>query len=235
MRFFTLLKKELRECMAPFTIIGLIWLCVTGMHLHLISTNSLLDYSTFIQHALEPDQPVNEHALYNTLAADEEIGAWLLCISGLLGLSLALVQFWMPLWSKAWGFLIHRACSRGLILTSKLMCAFLMFTLAIGLPWTLFVQVLDRLKDTGIPGNPRIVYEGWLYILLGFGLYLGTALSALRRERWYTTRLFSMVASVILLLATVFWINLYLSFVLLGIGLAMFVILLSQTFSQREF
>jgi hypothetical protein len=227
----TLVKKELRECLAPLLILGLIWLCLIGYYIHCIDLYSLGDYS---QRELKPGELVSDYALYQKFAVPE-FGPWLLCLSGLLGLSLAGVQFWMPLWNRTWGFLIHRTCSKSQILSSKLLTGLLIFVIVMGLPWTFFVGACERLKDIAVPGNPRIVWEGWLYILLGFSLYLGTALSALRSERWYTTRLFPMAFPVLLLAATVSWVNLYISFAILATGLALLMLMLNHTFFQREF
>jgi hypothetical protein len=229
----TLVKKELRECLAPVLILGLIWLCLIGFYIRTIDQYNLGDYSGLIRQ-LEPGTQASDYALYHKFAVPE-FGPWLLCLSGLLGLSLAGVQFWMPLWTRTWGFLIHRACSKNQILVSKLLTGLLIFIIVMGLPWMFLVNTCERLKDIAVPGNPRIVWEGWLYILIGFSLYLGAALSALRSERWYTTRLFPMAFPVLLLAATVSWVNLFISFAILATGLALLVLMLNHTFSWREF
>ena len=43
------------------------------------------------------------------------------------------------------------------------------------------------------------LWEGWLFIGLGFAIYLGIALSALNSARWYTTRFFSVIFAIFVL------------------------------------
>ncbi len=45
----SLIKKELRECLIPLLIIGLIWLCLIGAWFHFIEIYNLGDYSRLIQ------------------------------------------------------------------------------------------------------------------------------------------------------------------------------------------
>ena len=156
-------------------------------------------------------------------------------ISISLGVGLGILHFWVPLLTRTWAFLLHRSISRTTILCSKLLCAALAFGGGLGIPWIWAHWYVNHVKTTGFPPNPQVLSEGWLFIGLGFVMYLGIALSAMSKARWYTTRFFSVIFAIFVLCWMFYLSSTSVAFSLLLIST---VILLSQlvvTFSHKEF
>ena len=101
-------------------------------------------------------------------------------------------QFWMPAVTRTWAFTLHRSVPRWWILAAKLLVAAAGMAASLGVVWTLVFLYAGRPGLLPYPPRPRVLGEGWFLILMGLIAYLGAALPALERTRWYTTRLFGL-------------------------------------------
>ena len=232
MRFSALLRKELRECL-PWLLLAMIIFIAASF---IILRVQILDES-FINHRLSRLSPGNPVAYYAVTYSSpiRESGIWLFLLSIGLGLVLGVRQFWLPNFTRTWPFLLHRSVNRQTILAAKLIAATLTLVISLGLTWTAIYWYAGRMEAFKVPLSFRVFIEGWIFIIMGFVSYLGTALSGLSRAKWYTTKIFG-VALVVTLLFVIFA-QLTLAGVVLIIAFFM-VILLSQiihTFGGREF
>ncbi|MHC4337209.1 MAG: hypothetical protein ACYSTG_04565, partial [Planctomycetota bacterium] len=137
--------------------------------------------------------------------------------------------------TRTWPFLLHRSVNRRVILNAKLTAATAAFIVSLGFAWTLLYRFVCRSEMFTVPPPTRVFIEGWLFVVLGLVVYLGTALTALSTARWYTTKIFGLAFAAVLIVATFSQWHLFWAFVLIIIGI---VILLSQvvdTFLSREF
>lgn len=229
MKFYTLLKKELRESLLPMILVMLAFTGITAFMIRAFIHDGANDYPNYeyqnIQrwYELFHDYPI------------EGVGFLLLYASLLLGLGLGGLHFGLPLLTKTWAFLMHRSVSRSSILGSKLLVAFIAFGLALGIPWSWAYLYVDQVKATGFPTDTRIIWEGWLFIGLGLTVYLGSGLCAMSTTRWYTTRLFGLGFVTLLFLAIFSQWNLVVAYILLLIGITILLVQLVSTFLQREF
>ncbi len=226
MKFLALLKKELRESTILMVLAMAAFTFMAGSMIHDFGLKGGDDYQYYVHNG-------NYQRFHNTPV--NEIGDILMFVSVSLGLGLGALHFWVPLLTRTWSFLIHRSVSRETILRSKLLCAALAFGVCLGIPWIWAHWYLNHVKITGFPPNPRVLCEGWLFIGLGFVLYLGIALSAMTSARWYTTRFFGVISAIIVLSWMFYLASLSAGLTLLVIST---IILLSQlvvTFSRREF
>jgi len=113
MRFFALVKKELRECL-PWTVLAAVgYLVIGGFAMYMAFDVSFWGYQRFT--------PGSTIGWYNLTKGSSLslCGIWLLVISIGLGLALGIRQFWMPHFTKTWGLTLHRSVSRQTILGAK--------------------------------------------------------------------------------------------------------------------
>lgn len=229
MRFIALFRKEFRECLPWLLLAGVGLLLIFGLFLQ-FRERSIYGYIF----NLRPGSAIESYQLgrYSELSS---IGIWLCVISIGLGLALGIRQFWYGFFTKTWGFEIHRSVSRGSILWVKILASMTTFVMSLGIIWTFIFLYCSRPGGLLIVPTLRIYIEGWIYIALGFVIYLGTALSGLTEARWYTTKIFGIAFAGLVLLAITFQWQIFHAFLFVTIGI---VILLSQViykFLCREF
>ncbi len=165
MKFWTLLKKELRESCGAMMIAGFIFIVLTGFNLYYFVDHGANDYEDYDRQAMSG----HIDRLFHPYPLDE-LAPILIFSSFGLGIGLAIHHFWTPKQTRTWGFLIHRSVSRDVLLASKLTAGLLVFVIAIGLPWTLFFRYVNHVKMTAFEGvlGPRL----WVYYRgLGPGLW----------------------------------------------------------------
>ena len=206
MKLLMLVRKELRE--------SLPWLLLAGFALFVVGAFLLraeiqFERANWSYSQLKPGTTIETHRLmiYSALAGP---AAWLYCVSMALGLVLAVVQFWLPGFTKTWPFLLHRSTDRSVILAAKLTAAVAGFGLSLGTAWIILYAYASTPGVFPIPAPARIFANGWIYMAWGLVVYLGAVLTGLSRARWYTTRVFGLVFAGMAILAgavdcTFFW------------------------------
>lgn len=192
MRFLALLRKELRESLPWPLLAGLLLLGVGLLTVHSEARFARTNYQHWsTRQALGPGEVVNIYALVRSPRL-AWAAMWLAFIAPGLGLVLGICHFWVPLFARTWSFLLHRSTSRMSILGAKLAAAVLGLLISLGLVWTGLYWYACRPGLLPIPEPIQILVVGWVYIVIGLVVYLGTALSALSTARWYTTRIFGL-------------------------------------------
>jgi len=230
MRFMALFRKELRESLPWFLLAGIAVFVVGSF---ILRAEAQVDRTSWGYSRLQPGAVVETHWLlvYSVLTGP---AIWLLCASLALGLILAVVQFWVPGFTKTWPFLLHRSTDRVAILGAKLAAALATFLLSLGAAWIILYFYASRPGVFAIPAPARIFANGWIYILLGLVGYLGATLTGLSRARWYTTKIFGLVfAAVIILFAAscpMFW-----AFVVIIFAIAVLLAQVANEFLKREY
>ncbi|MCF7972897.1 MAG: hypothetical protein K9N55_03695 [Phycisphaerae bacterium] len=226
MKFFTLLKKELRESLVLMVLALLAFTVLAGLSIRDFGRRGGDDYQNYVR---KDYTQLFHHAPVN------ETGDMLMFISMSLGVALGILHFWVPLLTRTWSFLLHRSVSRAMILSSKILCAALAFAGGLGIPWIWAHWYVNHVRTTGFPPNPRVLWEGWLFIGLGFTLYLGIALSAMTSARWYTTRFFGVIFTIFVLCWVFTLSSISAALGLLAVSLVILLGQLGATFSTREF
>jgi len=179
MKFLALVKKEFRECLP--------WMCLA----FIIFTGFgalLLRGKVLYEEGRRKEIWREEQVVPWCTSPISDIGPLLLLTALGLGLVMAIRQFYVPAFDKTWAFTLHRPIRLITAVHAKLFVAILGLTLSVGLPWTgmfLYAAIPGRFMD---PVLPKVFWEGWLMVGLGFILYLGTAVSSLCQARWYTTK-----------------------------------------------
>ena len=233
MRFLALLRKELRESLPWLLLAGLLLLGVGLMALRAQAHTARLDYWA-PSRGLVPGETVDPHRLVRS-GRLKLPGLWLALAAPALGLILGIRHFWMPLFTRTWSFLLHRSTARITILAAKLTAALIGFVVSLGAVWTGLFWYACRPEIFPIPEPITSLATGWIYIALGFIVYLGTALSALSVARWYTTRIFGLAFATLAVLVILTQWNPRWIITLMILTIA---ILLSQTitaFLDREY
>lgn len=186
MKFLALLKKELRECLpclllafVVFTFLGVIILRVN------------IHYYGYGRWYEEPGSVISGHVFLQLNPLFGLAPLMLLC-SASLGLLLGAQQFWLPFFQKTWAFSLHRSVRRSTVLWAKFTVAVLIFSVGLGVSWTLMYFYATRPGVLPWPFILRDFAEGWIFILLGMVVYFGAALTGLSTARWYTTRIFGL-------------------------------------------
>jgi len=187
MKFFALLKKELRKCLPCLLLAFVVFMFFGVMILRFI----IGYYSNNLWHE-EPGSVIGGHALLRRNPLSDLAPLLLLCSAG-LGLSLGAMQFWLPFFQKTWAFSLHRSVRRSTILWAKCTAAFLIFSVCLGMAWTLLYSYAASPGVLPCPITLRTFAQGWIFILLGVVVYFGAALTGLSTARWYTTRIFGLV------------------------------------------
>jgi hypothetical protein len=229
MKFTALLKKELRESLVPMVLAAVAFALVAGLIIHEFVDRGGNDYADFERHVTSTHMSVLFH--YSPLS---DTIAILIATSVGLSIALALLHFWTPRLARTWPFLLHRPVSRTTILLSKLSCSLIALSLAVGVPWTLAYLAINHVKVTGFPAQTQTLWEGWVYIALGFACYLGTALAILSTARWYTTRFFGLALVPLVLTAMINQTAIISAFGVMLFGIAMLLVQLFTAFSQKE-
>ncbi|MHC4517155.1 MAG: hypothetical protein ACYTAS_01080 [Planctomycetota bacterium] len=190
MRFLALLRKELRESLPWLLLAGLLLLAVGILALRAHVPSSGARYWQY-HRGMAPGETLDTWRLLSPAKLDLP-ALWLSFIAPGLGLVLGVRHFWVPLFTRTWAFLLHRSVARLTILWAKLAAAVLAFVLSLGIIWTGLYWYACRPGLFPVPEPVYVLVNGWLYILMGMVVYLGTALSALSTARWYTSRIFGL-------------------------------------------
>lgn len=231
MRFSALLRKELRESLPWMLLAAIILLAIGGFTLR---SQAYFRQFNWLHQPFESGSVVDLNRLtpYSPLAITS---IWLLITSIGLGLVLAVRHFWIPLFTKTWAFLIHRSVSRQTILGAKLTAATMALVVSLGVVWIGLYRYADRLELFTVPPPARFFIEGWLFIVLGLVVYLGTALTALSTARWYTTKIFGLAfATVVICMIFLQW-RISWAFAMVIIGIVVLLTQIIETFLNREF
>lgn len=230
MKFFALLKKELRECLPCLLVALLIFMFFSVLFVRHVIYN----HDNFYRWHQEPGSVINGYALLQRNPISDVAPLLLMCSAG-LGLLLGAAQFWLPSYQKTWAFSLHRSVRRSTVLWSKFAAAALIFAVGLGLAWTFLHSYAARVLEIPRPFALRTFAEGWIFILLGMAVYFGTVLTGLSTARWYTTRIFGLAFA-----AWIFFLPLAVNTLTEGIVIILlgFLILVSQIidrFLNREF
>jgi len=232
MRFSALLRKELRESLPWMLLAAIIFLAIGGFFLREAQLYGIYDWSEMYFSS----RPLTEtYGLQSRRSPLQLIGPVLLLTSIGLGLVLGVRHFWIPYFTRTWPFLIHRSVDRKTIFWAKLAAAIITFLISVGAVWAAFYSYSCRPERFTMLPIKRVFIEGWLFVLLGLIVYLGTALTGLCNARWYTTKIFGLAFATVIICATIFEWRIGWAFAAIIIGA---VILLSQiidTISNREF
>ncbi len=228
MRFFALLKKELRECLPWIVLAALAILLIGGLFLQELAFREANEWTnkTFIDKlSITSSRPPLESP------------AVILFISSIgLGLALGFNQYWLPGYRGIWPFLLHRSISRNVMLLAKITAGAIAFIVSCGIIWTLLYFYSCRPGLFWTPPAFRFYLEGCLLILIGFAVYLSMALSGLSPARWYTTKLLALAAfaPLVMIAALGQW-NLFWILVTLIAGILITLVQLFDTFLKKEF
>lgn len=182
-------------------------------------------------------RPGNNVDMYQLLATSVlgTNGVWLFLISIAFGLAIGIRQFWVPFFTKTWAFEFHRSVNRRTVLTTKLLAAIIAFLLALGAIWTFFYIYTSRPDFFMVPPSIRNFLAGWILIAVGFLAYLATALTALTRAHWYTTKAFGLPFAIIILSIVFSQWKLSQALITLIIGIVLLLSQIIYTFLNREF
>ena len=229
MKFLALLKKELREAV-PWIIFAVISLLVLSWFMISMKANSLRNW---------PYSPIKNGTTVSqsNIFRDDislESAVLMFYLSILLGLALGFVHFWMPGFRRTWQFLIHRSVTRSIIFASKMSAAAIMM-ICLSLAWLLLAGFTGISKRVTIPPESGIVRLGVFYAYLGFIVYMATALCALTKARWYTTKLFGLFFAFVIYIIIISQANIYRALFISIVPFIVLIIQLYQTFLQREF
>ncbi len=232
MRFSALLRKELRESLPWMLLAAIVFLAIGGFLLRQVHIYGLYDWS---ERYFSSSSFVEHYGLQYRYSPLQIIGPLLLLTSIGLGLVLGVRHFWIPYFTRTWPFLIHRSVKRKTIFWAKLTAATISFLISVGAVWVfLYNYSCDHERFTMLPVK-RVFIEGWLFVLLGLVVYLGTALTGLSKARWYTTKIFGLAFATVITCATIFEWRLAWAFAAIIIGVAILLSQIINTISKREF
>ncbi|MBW8038870.1 MAG: hypothetical protein FVQ85_02590 [Planctomycetes bacterium] len=232
MRFSALLRKELRESLPWMLLAAIIFLAIGGFALRQAQLYGRYDWS---ERDFSSGSFTGSYGLQYRRSPLQLIGIILLLTSIGLGLVLGVRHFWIPYFTRTWPFLIHRSVNRSTIFWAKLAAAIISFLISVGAIWVaLYSYSCDPERFTMLPIK-RVFIEGWLFILLGLIVYLGTALTALSTARWYTTKIFSLAFATVIICAVMFEWRLSWAFAAIIIGAAILLSQINYTILNREF
>jgi ABC-type transport system involved in multi-copper enzyme maturation permease subunit len=231
MRFSALVRKEFRESLPWLILAAVVFFGFGGFSLRTMAFQGSRSwyYSRFSPgHIVEPYQFTHYSPLQLT-------GIWLFLTSIGLGLILGARQFWMPHFTGTWPFLLHRSVNRKTVLAAKLTATTIAFVISLGTLWLFFYWYANRLEPFILPQTARIFIEGLIFILLGFVVYLGTALSGLSTAKWYTTKIFGLALATIIIITTFSQWRLAWAFVIIVAGAFVLLSQIINLFLNREF
>jgi hypothetical protein len=231
MRFSALLYKELRECLPWMLLAAVVFLAFGGFFLRAQAYDANRGWSDAYG---SPGALVESYRLtfHSPLAM---LGPWLFCSSIGLGLILGIRQFWIPHFTRTWLFLLHRSVGRSTILAAKLAAAAAALVIAIGSVWIGLYWYACRAEVFTAPQPTRVFIEGWIFIILGFVAYLGTALSGLSEAHWYTTKTVGLAFAAITIFTTTMLWSLGWAFAVIAVSMTLLLSRIFDTFLRREF
>lgn len=232
MRFAALFGKEFRECL-PWMLLAAIVLLAFGSFF-LRSQEAYNPSWQWSRAYNSPGESIEPYRLtfHSPLAI---VGPWVFCSAIGLGIIFGLCQFWIPNFTRTWPFLLHRSVRRSTVLAAKLTAATVGLVLAVGGVWAGLFWYACRSEVFGVPQPARILIEGWIFVVLGFVAYLGTALSGLNEARWYTTKIFGIAFAAIIIFVTVMEWSLAWALAVIAFGAVLLLLQLLDAFATREF
>ena len=230
MRFSALLRKELRECLPWMLLAAIAFFAFGGFFLR---TTAYLGDRYWRYSRFSPGTTLSPYDLTcpTTLAT---VGPWLFFSSIGLGLILGVRHFWIPHFTRTWLFLLHRSVSRKTILAAKLTAALIACVISMGLVWIALFWYASQPEVFAVQQTLRVFIEGWIFIMLGFVVYLGTALSALSTANWYTTKIFGLIFAT-LIFTTITSTSTVWAIGLIAVSTAILLVQIFDTFLRREF
>jgi len=232
MRFSALLRKEFRECLPWMLLAAIILLAIGGFSLRQAQLQGWYDWS---ERYFSSRSVTETYDLQYRRCPLQLIGPLLLLTSIGLGLVLGVRHFWIPSFTRTWPFLIHRSVDRTTIIWAKLAAAIISFLISLGAIWAaLYSYSCDPERFTMLPIK-RVFIEGWVFILLGLVVYLGTALAGLSTARWYTTKIFGLAFATLIIFAAILEWRLGWAFAAIVIGAVILLSQITDTISNREF
>ena len=230
MRFLALLKKELREAV-PWIILSLIILFVISWFI--IRTMAVYRGHEYYVGMLPNGKIIDQHMIFRTDVIQGP-AVLMFFISIGLGLVLGFRHFWMPGFTGTWQFLIHRSITRPAIISAKLATTAIIM-LCLSLAWLLIAGIAGKTERIIIPPESGIVGLGVFYAYLGFIVYMGTALCAITKARWYTTRMFGLFLVFIMFVAILPQTSFAYAFFITVVFFAVLIVQIYGIFLQREF
>ena len=225
------MKKELRECLPWLLLAAIVFFVFGGLALWERTNMRTAGYR---YHNFSPGSDVNSYQLTRHPAL-EPVGATLFFTSLGLGLALGVRQFWVADFIKTWGFMLHRSVSRAAVLWSKIAAAMVTFVVSVGTVWIALYLYACRPELFAIPPTFRVFIEGWLLVVLGFLVYLGTAIAGLSKAKWYTTKKVGLAFAVFILSMSFSQWHLGYVLAVVIIGGAILLVQVIDTFLRREF
>jgi len=229
MRFFTLLKKELRECLP--------WMATAAAILLLIGSLNLIDskqrqigdqYRTFERYS-----EVGGYYLLTHPISDFSILVFMSAVG--LGLALGVRQFWVDDFMGTWGFIVHRSTHRTTIFAAKICAALISMIVAIGLLWCYLFWLANSSAYFVFPLPEKSFIGGWLICGMGLLFYLGAGLVGLSKTKWYTTKLMGLGFALWMFITLSQQWTLWWGFGTVLIGAVVLLFLMWETFLNREF
>ncbi len=242
MRFFALLRKELRECLPWMLLAAVFFVVFGGLTLwgQTLQSSWAYRYPVFspgtdvatYQITRDPDVTIYTFTKWPVVSGT---GMLLFLTSIGLGLILGIRQFWMPGFTKIWGFELHRSVTRTRILWAKFAAAAISLFVSAGLVWMGFYWFASQPRLFPVPPPSRVLTEGWIFVMIGLVIYFGTALSGLSLARWYTTKMVGLAFAFLILVTALSQWKLSFAFVSVIIGIAVLVVQIIDTFLSREY
>ena len=229
MRFFALLKKELRECL-PWLVLAAAFLLIVGS----IQLSDRLQpdigsrYRTFERYSEINGYELIRHPISDT-------GVLVFITAAGLGLALGVRQFWVADFMGTWGFILHRSTQRTTILAAKICAGIISLAAAVGLVWCYLFWRANLPDYSAAPLPERNFIEGWLMIGVGLMFYLGAGLAGLSKAKWYTTKVMGLGFALWMFITIAAQWSFWWGFSTLIITAVVLVYLMWETFLNRQF
>jgi hypothetical protein len=240
MKFLTLVKKEFREAL-PWLLLAALFLSISSwvtINLQISNQKSWFAGKTstmFDERDLwdKYGDYLKEDDIFQPDIMRKSLRFMFYIPIG-LGLILGVRHFFLQGLDGTWQYLIHRSVKKSTIVSSKLVAAALAMSCLV-LIWLLFIGYTNISKKEIIPAGSWMVYLGIFYALVGFIVYMGIALCAITKARWYTTRIFGLFSVLIMLLVILSVTEFIYAFIVSVFVFGILIVQIYQTFLQREF
>ena len=230
MRFAALVKKELTEASPAILTIAILLMLIGALIIHSEQNyQNEWDFGKF-----KAGEPQGRHTFMKWYPL-HRAGPLIIVFSIALAAGLGAGQFMEPFYRRNWAYTIHRSVKRTTILWAKFTAAAISMVIGVGLIWTMLYLYACQPGKFPFPPSPRVLLDGWLFILMSMVVYFAMVLTAVSTTQWYTTRVFPLVFT-----GLVYVIALSrqtpLSFAVIAlIASAGFCLQIVHTFTNREF
>jgi hypothetical protein len=228
-KFLTIIRTDLSECLL-FILLTAVFCLAAGLFFMWADSYSY-NHIFFPKYNGEIDQ--------KWFWAPPAAGTGpLLFIGGIIfGFIMAILQFQdedkNP--RTPWQFLLHRSASHEIILAGKLSAGLIGFLIAFGVPWIVLYSCMCNERFFLLAPMGRTFAEGWIFIWVGYTVYLGIALAALHKGRWNPRQFLGVSFSAIVITLICFQSNLVWSAVILFLAALILLSQLVDTFLKKEF